>query len=94
MNYLNDLLSKGERISFSAAICGIINVQEVKEIDVLIDYLEYLVQLKPKSDRTILIQNDQHTKERIFFMNRKLKNIWRQQLKRIFLKYIISHCMI
>ena len=54
---------KGERISFSAAICGIINVQEVKEIDVLIDYLEYLVQLKPKSDRTILIQNDQHTKE-------------------------------
>lgn len=41
---------KGERISFSAAICGIINVQEVKEIDVLIDYLEYLVQLKPKSD--------------------------------------------
>ena len=35
---------KGERISFSAAICGIINVQEVKEIDVLIDYLEYLVQ--------------------------------------------------
>ena len=54
---------KGERISFSAAICGIINVQEVKEIDVLIDYLEYLVQLKPKSDRTILIQNDHHTKE-------------------------------
>ena len=29
----------------------------------MIDYLEYLVQLKPKSDRTILIQNDQHTKE-------------------------------
>ena len=54
---------KGERITFSAAICGIINVQEMKEIDLLIDYLEYLVQLKPKSDRTILIQNDQHTKE-------------------------------
>lgn len=49
---------KGERITFSAAICGIINVQEMKEIDLLIDYLEYLVQLKPKSDRTILIQND------------------------------------
>lgn len=46
---------KGERINFSAAICGIINVQEMKEMDLLIDYLEYLVQLKPKSDRTILI---------------------------------------
>ena len=54
---------KGERITFSAAICGIINVQEMKEIDLLIDYLEYLVQLKPTSERTILIQNDQHTKE-------------------------------
>lgn len=82
-----------ERISFSTAICGIINVQEVKEIDVLIDYLEYLVQLKPKSDRTILIQNDQHTKEG-FLYEQEVKNIWRQQLKRIFLKYIISHCMI
>lgn len=39
-------------------------IKRKKELHLLmIDYLEYLVQLKPKSDRTILIQNDQHTKE-------------------------------
>lgn len=52
-----------ERIDFSATICGITDVQELVDSDMMLAYLEYLILLKPKSDKTTLIENSEETRQ-------------------------------
>ena len=51
-----------EMIDFAATICGIKDAQELVDNDMLLAYLEYLIMLKPKSDKTTLIENSETTR--------------------------------
>lgn len=50
-----------ESITFPAIICGIMDVQNWKETDKLMAYIEYLVAMVPKTEGPILIQGDEKT---------------------------------
>lgn len=52
----------GEMIDFPATICGITDAQELVDSDMMLAYLEYLILLKPKSDKTTLIENSETTR--------------------------------
>ena len=42
-----------------AIICGIRNGEDLKDSDVLLAYIEYLVSIAPESEKSVLIQGDQ-----------------------------------
>lgn len=62
-----------EKIDFSATICGIMDAQELVDNDMLLAYLEYLILLKPKSDKTTLIENSETTKRGFLYEQRVKK---------------------
>lgn len=62
-----------EQIDFPATICGITDAQELVDTDMLLAYLEYLILLKPKGEKTTLIENDETTK-RGFLYEQRVKN--------------------
>lgn len=62
-----------ERIDFSATICGITDVQELVDSDMMLAYLEYLILLKPKSDKTTLIENSEETRQGFLYEQRVKK---------------------
>lgn len=62
-----------EKIDFSATICGIMDAQEFVDNDMLLAYLEYLILLKPKSDKTTLIENSETTKRGFLYEQRVKK---------------------
>ena len=48
----------GEKITFPAIICGIINGEKMEKEDVLLAYIEYLISLVKRADETVVIQSD------------------------------------
>lgn len=52
-----------EMIDFPATICGITDAEELVDNDMMLAYLEYLILLKPKSDKTTLIENSETTRQ-------------------------------
>lgn len=62
-----------DSIDFPATICGIMDAQELVDIDMLLAYLEYLSLLKPKGDKTTLIENDETTKRGFLYEQRVKK---------------------
>ena len=52
---------EGERISFPAIICGIMDIQTWKETDKLMAYIEYLVGMVPDTEGPLLIQGNEKT---------------------------------
>lgn len=64
-----------EIIDFSATICGIVDAQELVDTDMLLAYLEYLILLKPKSEKTTLIENSEKTRQGFLYEQRVKKYI-------------------
>lgn len=62
-----------EIIDFSATICGIMDAQELVDTDMLLAYLEYLILLKPKGDKTTLIENSEETRKGFLYEQRVKK---------------------
>lgn len=62
-----------ERIDFSATICGITDAQKLLNSDMMLAYLEYLILLKPKTDKTTLIENSEETKQGFLYEQRVKK---------------------
>lgn len=62
-----------ESIDFPATICGITDAQELVDTDMLLAYLEYLSLLKPKGDKTTLIENTETTKRGFLYEQRVKK---------------------
>lgn len=62
-----------EMIDFSATICGITNAENLVDSDMLLAYLEYLILLQPKTDKTTLIENSESTKEGFLYEQRVKK---------------------
>ena len=60
-------------IDFSATICGIMDAQELVDSDMLLAYLEYLILLKPKSEKTTLIENSEKTRQGFLYEQRVKK---------------------
>lgn len=60
-------------IDFPATICGIMDAQELVDIDMLLAYLGYLSILKPKGDKTTLIENNETTKQGFLYEQRVKK---------------------
>ena len=54
----NLLKTDGEKITFPAIICGIINGEKMEKEDVLLAYIEYLISLIKRADETVVIQSD------------------------------------
>ncbi len=52
----------GEKINFPNVICGIIHAEEkIKQSDMLLAYVEYLLSISPSAEETILIQDTEKT---------------------------------
>lgn len=62
-----------EKIDFPATICGIQNAHELVDLDMLLAYLGYLSVLKPKGDKTTLIENNETTKRGFLYEQRVKK---------------------
>lgn len=62
-----------EKVDFSATICGITDAEELVDNDMLLAYLEYLILLKPKSDKTTLIENSETTRQGFLYEQRVKK---------------------
>ena len=62
-----------ESIDFPATICGIKDAQELVDTDMLLAYLGYLSLLKPKGDKTTLIENTETTKRGFLYEQRVKK---------------------
>lgn len=56
-----DFYVDGELISLPVILCGIIDVQNWKETDNLIAYIEYLITMLPKTEKLTLIQGNEKT---------------------------------
>ena len=62
-----------EMIDFPATICGITDAEELVDNDMMLAYLEYLILLKPKSDKTTLIENSETTRQGFLYEQRVKK---------------------
>ena len=56
-----------EEVHFPVIICGIRDGQDLKESDVLLAYIEYLVSLPPKTEESLLIQADKKNLQGFFY---------------------------
>lgn len=62
-----------EMIDFPATICGITDAEELVDNDMMLAYLEYLILLKPRSDKTTLIENSEETRRGFLYEQRVKK---------------------
>ena len=69
---------ENEKVSFHAAICGIMNAEKLEKEDSILSYIEYMISLIQNRQDTVLIQSDS-----------KILEGFRYE-QRICLKYIIS----
>lgn len=50
-----------EQFQLSATICGVLHAEQLKDSDMLVSYLDYLISLSPSDTDTLLIQSDNNT---------------------------------
>lgn len=62
MNFFNEEIEVGgELVAIPAVLCGIVDVQNWKETDKLLAYIDYLMDMVPRMEKTTLIQDDKKT---------------------------------
>ena len=49
---------ENEKVSFHAAICGIMNAEKLEKEDSILSYIEYMISLIQNRQDTVLIQSD------------------------------------
>ena len=59
--FSGNLTVEKEHFQFSGVICGILHAQRLKDCDMLLSYMDYLVSLAPAGTDTLLIQGDDNT---------------------------------
>ena len=52
---------KGEMVNFPAILCGVFHGEVLRESDILLTYIEYLISVVPKVAETVVIQGDERT---------------------------------